>query len=86
VDLTVVVVNNENYRILKDNTLRMLGGEEDDYEFTGMDFDPAVDFVANAKSHGATAHRAESPANIEATIREAVTSGGPSVVDALIRD
>jgi benzoylformate decarboxylase len=86
VDLTVVVANNENYRILKDNTLRMLGGEENDYEFTGMDFDPAVNFVTNAKSHGATAHRAESPADIEATIREGVTSGGPSVVDVLIRD
>ncbi|WP_135806357.1 thiamine pyrophosphate-binding protein [Halorussus marinus] len=86
VDLTVVVANNGNYRILKDNTLRMLGGEESDYEFTGMDFDPGVDFAANAESHGATAHRAESPDEIEATIREAVDAAGPSVVDALIRD
>lgn len=86
VDLTVVVANNRNYRILKDNTLRMLGGEESDYEFTGMDFDPAVDFVANAESHGATAHRVESPSDIEATIQEAVSSDGPTVVDVPIQD
>jgi len=86
VDLTVVVANNGNYRILKDNTLRMLGGEESDYEFTGMDFDPAVDFAGNAESHGATAHRAESPGDVEAAIRDAVADDGPSVVDVPIRD
>jgi benzoylformate decarboxylase len=64
----------------------MLGGEEDDYEFTGMDFDPDVDFVANAESHGATAHRVKSPTDIGATLQEAITSDGLSVVDVLIQD
>jgi benzoylformate decarboxylase len=86
IDLTVVVANNRNYRILKDNTLRMLGGEESDYEFTGMDFDPDVNFVANAESHGATAYRVESPSDIRATLKEAIASDGTSVVDVLIQD
>ena len=86
VDLTVIVANNRNYRILKDNTLRMLGGEESDYDFTGMDFEPAVDFVKNAESHGASARRVDSPGDIEATIREAVAETGPVVVDVPIRD
>ena len=86
VDLTVVVANNSNYRILKDNTIRMLGGSEDDYDFPGMDFDPAVDFTANAGSHGAVAHRVDSPTEIEPTLREAVTTDGPVVVDVAIKD
>jgi benzoylformate decarboxylase len=31
VDLTVVIPDNRNYRILKNNTLNILGGEESDY-------------------------------------------------------
>ena len=86
VDLTVVVANNRNYRILKDNTLRLLGGEEDDYEFTGMDFEPPVDFVHNAESHGATGRRAASPTDIAATVRDAIAEAAPVVVDVPIRD
>jgi benzoylformate decarboxylase len=86
VDLTVVVANNRNYRILKDNTLRLLGGEEDDYEFTGMDFEPPVDLVHNAGSHGATGRRVESPTGIAATVHDAIDETGPVVVDVPIRD
>jgi benzoylformate decarboxylase len=83
VDLTVIVANNRNYRILKDNTLRMLGGEEADYDFTGMDFDPAIDFVNNVESHGATARRVDAPSEIEGTIRKAVAEAGPVVVESI---
>jgi benzoylformate decarboxylase len=86
VDLTVVVANNANYRILKDNTLRLLGGTEADYEFTGMDFDPPVDLVRNAESHGATARRVEAATDVTSAIREGVAETGPVVVDVAIRD
>ncbi|WP_436900973.1 thiamine pyrophosphate-binding protein [Halovenus halobia] len=86
VDLSVVIPDNRNYRILKDNTLAIMGGEEDDYEFVGMDFDPPVDIVKNAESHGATGHLVESPEEIASTIAEAVDSDGTDVVDVLVHD
>ncbi|WP_224333940.1 thiamine pyrophosphate-binding protein [Haloprofundus halobius] len=85
-DLTVVVSDNRNYRILKDNALGLFGGDEDDYEFVGMDFDPAVDIPKNAESHGARGRLVDSPADIEAAVREAVSREGPDVLDALVHD
>ncbi|WP_439026915.1 thiamine pyrophosphate-binding protein [Haloarchaeobius sp. DT45] len=85
-DLTVVVPDNRNYRILKDNTVSMFGGEESDYEFVGMDFDPPVDIPKNAESHGASGHLVESVSELEGTLAEAVAESGPSVVDVLIED
>ncbi|SIR87679.1 thiamine pyrophosphate-binding protein [Natronorubrum thiooxidans] len=86
VDLTVVISDNRNYRILKDNTLKLMGGAEDDYAFTGIDFEPAVDFVQNAKSHGARAERVESPDEIEGTLEEALAHEGVDVLDVLVHD
>ena len=86
VDLTVVVPDNRNYRILKDNTLDLFGGEEDDYEFIGMDFDPAVDIPANAESHGATARQIPEPDEIADAFEEALETRGPTVLDVLVHD
>ena len=86
VDLTVVVPDNRNYRILKDNTLRLFGGEEGDYDFVGMDFDPPVDIPANAESHGASGRLVEDPEEIEAAVAEAVAEAGPTVLDVLTHD
>ncbi|WP_226041994.1 thiamine pyrophosphate-binding protein [Natrinema sp. DC36] len=85
-DLTVVISDNRNYRILKDNTLHLMGGEEDDYEFVGMDFEPAVDLVKNAESHGARAERIETPDGIEGALEDALTREGPDVLDVLVQD
>ncbi len=86
VDLTVVVPDNRNYRILKDNTLQIMGGEEADYDFVGMDFEPPVDLVKNAESHGAEAVRAETRGEIAGAVEEALAVDGPAVVDALVHD
>ena len=86
IDLTVVIPDNRNYRILKDNTLAIMGGDEDDYEFVGMDFDPPIDLVKNAESHGARGHLVESPEEVASTIAEAVDSDGTDVVDVLVHD
>jgi benzoylformate decarboxylase len=86
VDLTVVIPDNRNYRILKDNTLSLFGGEEADHEFVGMDIDPPVDIPANAESHGAAGRLVERPGEIEDAVTEAISNGGPVVLDVLVHD
>lgn len=86
VDLTVVISDNRNYRILKNNTLDLLGGEEADYEFVGMDFDPPVDLVKNAESHGARAELAETPDEIAGALENALANEGVDVLDVLVHD
>ncbi|MFC6991592.1 thiamine pyrophosphate-binding protein [Haladaptatus sp. GCM10025707] len=85
-DLTVVVSDNRNYRILKDNTVEMLGGDYDDHEFVGMDFEPAVDIAKNAESHGARGHLVETPDEIESALAEALDSSCTDVLDVLVHD
>ncbi|MFC4450160.1 thiamine pyrophosphate-binding protein [Halorussus aquaticus] len=85
-DLTVVIPDNRNYRILKDNTLDLFGGEEDDNEFVGMDFEPPVDIPANAESHGARGRLVEDPDEIESALSEALEREGPDVLDVLVHD
>ncbi|ELZ07192.1 thiamine pyrophosphate domain-containing TPP-binding protein [Halovivax asiaticus JCM 14624] len=85
-DLTVVVSDNRNYRILKNNTLDLMGGEEADYEFPGMDFDPPVDLVANAESHGARGTLVETPEEIEPVLEDALARDGPDVLDVFVHD
>ncbi|QLD88041.1 thiamine pyrophosphate-binding protein [Natronomonas salina] len=85
-DLTVVVSDNRNYRILKNNTLKMLGGEEADYDFVGMDFDPHVDIPKNAESHGARGHLVETPEAFPDVYEEALESSGTDVIDVLVHD
>ncbi|SEP11092.1 benzoylformate decarboxylase [Halogranum amylolyticum] len=85
-DLTVVVPDNRNYRILKDGMLSIYGGDDADHDYLGMDFDPGVDIVANAKSHGVHAEFVESADTLEAALREAVELDGSAVVDVAIKD
>ncbi|QLG48338.1 thiamine pyrophosphate-binding protein [Natrinema halophilum] len=85
-DLTVVISDNRNYRILKNNTLHLMGGEEDDYDFVGMDFEPSVDLVKNAESHGSRAQLVETPDEIESALSAALARDGPDVLDVLVHD
>jgi len=86
VDLTVVIPDNRNYRILKDNTLDLFGGDEDDYEFVGMDFEPPVDIPKNAESHGTRGRQVDDPDAIADAIAAAVDRDGPDVLDVLVHD
>lgn len=86
VDLTVAIADNRNYRILKDNTIELFGGSDEDHEYVGMDFEPPVDLVANAQSHGAEARLIETPEKIEPAVEEAFGSEGPTVLDILVHD
>ncbi|WP_248910828.1 thiamine pyrophosphate-binding protein [Halocatena marina] len=85
-DLTVVISNNQNYRILKDNALKILGGDDDDHEFIGMDLHPGVDFATNAVSYGVTGSRITDCDKLETALDEAVDADGPSVLDVRVVD
>ena len=85
-DLTVVIPDNRNYRILKDNTLDLLGGDETDYDWTDMEFAPPVDIPTNAESHGARGELVESPEDIAAAVANALDRDGPDVLDVLVHD
>ena len=86
VDLTVVIPDNRNYRILKDNMGKIFDGTDEDFEFVGMDFEPGVDLVKNAESHGARGHLVETAEEIAPTLEEALSNDGPDVVDVLVHD
>ncbi|GAB3683037.1 thiamine pyrophosphate-binding protein [Salinarchaeum chitinilyticum] len=86
VDLTVVIPDNRNYRILKDNTLAMLGGDEDDYDWEDMEFDPPVDIPANAESHGARGELIETPDAVGPALEAAIERDGTDVLDVLVHD
>ncbi|WP_331236121.1 thiamine pyrophosphate-binding protein [Natronorarus salvus] len=85
-DLTVVIADNRNYRILKDNTMRIFGGEEADHAFVATEFEPPVDLVANAESHGASARLVDDPEGLGGALEEALSDPGPTVLDVLIHD
>jgi len=86
VDLTVVIPDNRNYRILKDNTIEIFGGEEANHDFVGMDIDPPVDIPANAESYGAVGRLVERPDEIEAAVEDATATDDPVVLDVLVHD
>ncbi|WP_335999049.1 thiamine pyrophosphate-binding protein [Halorientalis halophila] len=85
-DLTVVIPDNRNYRILKDNTINIFGGTDEDYDYVGMDFEPPVDLVKNAESHGARGHRVETADEIADTFEAALERDGPDVLDVFVHD
>ncbi|WP_435195063.1 thiamine pyrophosphate-binding protein [Natronomonas sp. EA1] len=86
VDLTVVIPDNRNYRILKDNTNAMLGGSDEDHEFIGMDFEPPVDIPKNAESYGARGQLIETRDGIEEAYAAALSRDGVDVLDILVHD
>jgi benzoylformate decarboxylase len=85
-DLTVVIPDNRNYRILKDNTISIFGGTDEDHDYVGMDFEPPVDLVQNAESHGADARLVETPDEIRPALEDAVAYEGTEVLDVLVHD
>jgi len=74
-DLIVVVFN--------DKSLGMIAMKQvaDGYQRYGVDFDNP-DFVALARSYGATGHRLQDPAQFRALLEEAAAAGGVHIIDA----
>jgi benzoylformate decarboxylase len=86
VDVTIVVADNRNYRILKDNMVALLGGSLDDYDFESVEIDPPVDIAGTAAQFGASGRLVADPDDVRAAIASAVAEPGPSVLDVLVHD
>jgi benzoylformate decarboxylase len=79
--LTVVIINNGGYRIIKQRLLAFHG----DNHYVGMDFvDPPVDFVGLAKSLGMEAMRITHPKDLKATLSAAFDRPGAKLIEVMV--
>jgi benzoylformate decarboxylase len=86
VDLTIVIPDNRSYEVLKSNVVGMFGGERSDYTFTGMDFDPAIDFEKNAASQGVSAAIVQNRDQFESELEQSIESNGTTLLDVQISE
>ncbi len=79
--LTVVIVNNGGYRIIKQ---RLLAFHKDDH-FVGMDFvDPPVDFCGLAGALGLEAIRITKADDIASTLKSAFARPGAKLIEVMV--
>jgi benzoylformate decarboxylase len=79
--LTVVIVNNGGYRIIKQ---RLLAFHKDDH-FVGMDFvDPPVDFCGLAKALGLEAIRIAKAEEVASTLASAFARPGAKLIEVMV--
>jgi len=79
--LSVVIVNNGGYRIIKQ---RLLAFHGDDH-YVGMDFvDPPVDFSGVAKSLGLEAIRISDPAELKPQLKAAFARPGAKLIEVMV--
>jgi benzoylformate decarboxylase len=79
--LTVVIVNNGGYRIIKQ---RLLAFHKDDH-FVGMDFvDPPVDFCGLAKALGLEAIRVTEAGEVASTLKSAFARPGAKLIEVMV--
>ena len=79
--LTVVIVNNGGYRIIKQ---RLLAFHGDDH-YVGMDFaDPKVDFTALAKSLGLEAMQITESKDVAAALKSAFSRPGAKLIEVVV--
>ncbi len=76
------VVNNREYRILKNNLRGMGGDSVRTGRFVAMDIeDPPVDYVSLAESMGVEATLVEKAADVGDAVRQALEQGGPHLLE-----
>ena len=79
--LTVVIVNNGGYRIIKQ---RLLAFHGDDH-YVGMDFiDPPVDFAGVARSLGLEAMRITDPKELKSALSSAFRRPGAKLIEVMV--
>jgi benzoylformate decarboxylase len=79
--LSVVIINNGGYRIIKQ---RLLSFHGDDH-FVGMDFaDPKVDFAAIATALGLDAMRITDPGELKPKLSEAFNRPGAKLIEVMV--
>jgi benzoylformate decarboxylase len=81
--LTVVIVNNGGYRIIKQ---RLLAFHGDDH-YVGMDFvDPPVDFCGLAKSFGLEAIKLTDPKELKSALSSAFSWPGAKLIEVVVNN
>jgi benzoylformate decarboxylase len=81
--ITYVIINNRSYRIIKERLQAMRGTDQ----FVAMDMnDPAIDFVAVAEGLGLPALRITDPSTLTETLKAAIASGVPNLVEVVVAD
>ncbi|WP_315777929.1 MULTISPECIES: thiamine pyrophosphate-binding protein [unclassified Bradyrhizobium] len=79
--LSVVIVNNGGYRIIKQRLLSFHG----DDNYIGMDFaDPTVDFAGLAQSLGCEAMRISDPRELNPTLSDAFRRPGAKLIEVMV--
>ncbi|WP_024518350.1 thiamine pyrophosphate-binding protein [Bradyrhizobium sp. Tv2a-2] len=79
--LSVVIVNNGGYRIIKQRLLSFHG----DSNYVGMDFmDPPVDFAGIGKALGLEAIRITDPAELKAQLTSAFKRPGAKLIEVVV--
>jgi benzoylformate decarboxylase len=79
--LTVVIVNNGGYRIIKQRLLSFHG----DDNYIGMDFaDPPVDFAGMARALGLEAIRISDPRALKPTLSDAFSRPGTKLIEVMV--
>jgi benzoylformate decarboxylase len=79
--LSVVIVNNGGYRIIKQRLLSFHG----DDNYIGMDFaDPPVDFAGLARALGCEALRISDPRELKPTLSEAFRRPGAKLIEIMV--
>jgi benzoylformate decarboxylase len=80
-----VILNNGSYRILKQRTQALRGHAAQTGRYVGMDLtDPAVDFLALARSFGVAGCRVATLDAFRSAIADALAAGAPRLVDVAI--
>ena len=81
--ITYIIANNASYRILKERVMPY----QKEAKFIAMDLrDPRIDFVTLAQSMGVTAQRVTEPSAIDAALRQAYQTNGPTLVEVVVHD
>ncbi|HEU0145425.1 MAG TPA: thiamine pyrophosphate-dependent enzyme, partial [Bradyrhizobium sp.] len=79
--LSVVIVNNGGYRIIKQRLLSFHG----DDNYIGMDFaDPPVDFSGMARALGLEAIRISDPRELKPRLSDAFNRPGPKLIEVMV--
>ena len=85
VPVVTIICNNRSYISQKAILYQMGGLAAETGRYIGTDLvDPEVDFVGLAESLGVHGVRVERPDDIGASVREALSSGAPYLIDVLI--
>lgn len=80
--VTLVILNNASYRILKQRIYGMKGLAAQADRYVGMDIDdPRVDFVGLAQSLGVHAERVDRIADVAPALARALAGSGPTLID-----